>query len=165
MAALFTIPSALSKYMCKKVSSLQRRNYYRNVVVFELLVSCVLPLCVVAITYIMTAHHLVESSRSIPDGKQIPQLNTTRNTAKILLALTVVFLISYVPYHAFWTYINYTAKDVHFQTHKITEILGHSNYKIQYMYLISSSFLLINPCLNPVALFCTIFFFVFGVYD
>jgi len=109
-AALFAVPSALSKYLCKGVIYLKRTNYYPRVVVFELMVSCGFPLCVIAFTFIMTARHLVESFRSIPVGTQIPQLNTTRNTAKILLALTVAFLISCVPYHACWTYINYTEK-------------------------------------------------------
>jgi hypothetical protein len=49
----------------------------------------------------MTARHLVESSRSISEGTQNPQLKTRRNTAQIVVGLTVVFLISYVPYHVF----------------------------------------------------------------
>jgi hypothetical protein len=57
---------------------------------------------VIAFTYIMTARHLVESSRPISDGIQNPQLNTRRNFAKFVVP--VVFLISYLPYHVFWTY-------------------------------------------------------------
>jgi hypothetical protein len=64
---------------------------------------------VIAFAYIMTARHLVESSRSIFEGTQNPQLNTRRNTAKIVVGLTVIFLISYVPYHVFWTYSICTA--------------------------------------------------------
>jgi len=144
LAALFAVPTALSKYQCKEVISLQRTNYYRHVVVFELLVSCVLPLFVITFTYIMTACHLVESSRSIFEETQNPRLNTRRNTAKIVVGLTVVFLISYVPYHAYWVYVKYAEKDASFR-----------QTTFQYTYLISSSFLLINSCLNPVALFCT----------
>jgi len=70
------------------------------------------------------------------------------------VGLTVVFLISYVPYHGFWSYINYTEEE-QFCLPTITDILDHSNYKLQYTYLISTCFLLINSCLNPVALFCT----------
>ena len=155
LAALFAVPSALSKYLCKEVLYLQRKNYYPRVVVFELLVSCVLPFIVIAFTYIMTARHLVESSRSISEGTRNPQLNTRRNTAKIVVGLTVVFLISYVPYHTFWTYVNYTEKEADVQQKKITDILDLSNYKLQTTYLISTVFLLINSCLNPAALFCT----------
>jgi len=50
------------------------KMYYQCVVIFELLVSCVLPLCVIAFTYIIIARHLVESSCSISGGHKI--LNT-----------------------------------------------------------------------------------------
>jgi hypothetical protein len=105
VAALFAVPSALSRYLCNEPNSYKMVTYYQHVVIFELSVSCVLPLCVIAYTYIMTALHLIKSSRSISEGTQNPQLNTRRNTAKIVVGLTVVFLISYVPYHAFGTYI------------------------------------------------------------
>jgi len=154
LAALFAVPSALSKYMCKALFILESINYYQRVVIFELLVSCVLPLCVIAFSYIMTAHHLVESSRSIFEGTQNSQLKTRRNSAKIVVGLTVVFLISYVPYHVFWIYIIWTEDDKVFVL-KFTDILDYWNYKLRYTYLISTCLLLINSCLNPVALFCT----------
>jgi len=127
--------------------------YYRHVVIFELLVSCVLPLCVVAFSYVMTARHLVESSRPLSEGTQNPQLKTRRSTAKTVMGLAFVFMISYVPYHAFWAYYIYSEIDTYF--YKFTQFIGYSNYKFQYTYLISTGFLLINPCLNPVALFFT----------
>jgi len=59
-----------------------------------------------------------------------------------------------VPYHVFWTYIICTEeKEKYYE--RIAEIIPESNHKLQYMYLISTCFLLINSCLNPVALFCT----------
>jgi len=82
--------------------------YYQRVVIFELLASCVVPLCVIAFTYIITARHLVESCRSISEGTQNSQLKTRSNSAKIVVGLTVVFMISYVPYHVLWTYIIWT---------------------------------------------------------
>jgi len=97
VAALFAVPSALSKHLCTEYMFFGHSIYYRRVVTFELLVSCALPLCVIAFSYIMTARHLVESSHSISEGTQNPQLKTRRNTAKIVVGLTVVFLISYVP--------------------------------------------------------------------
>jgi len=154
VAALFAVPSALSKYLCEEVMYLGRTIYYRRLVIFELIASCVLPLCVIAFSYIMTARHLVENSRPLSEGTQNPQMKTRRNTAKTVVGLTVVFLISYVPYHVFWTYYICT---VHFSSYltNFTEVLDKSDYKLQYTYLISSCFLLINSCLNPVALFCT----------
>jgi len=154
VAALFAVPSALSKYPCEEFMYFGRTIYYRRVVKFELLTSCVLPLCVIAFCYIMTARHLVENSRLLFEATQNPQLETRRNTAKIVVGLTVVFLISYVPYHVFWTYFICTA---HFSSYltNFTDVIDKSNYKLQYTYLISTCFLLINSCLNPVALFCT----------
>jgi hypothetical protein len=171
-AALFSVPSALSKYLCERRIVSENINYYHFVVIFELLVPCVLPLCVVAFSYVMTARRLVESSRRISEGTQNPQLKTRRSTAKTVVGLTVVFMISYVPYHAFWTYYIYSEYersedkntdspaaflfyDTVAATREINKFLDKSNYKFQYMYVISTCFLLINSCLNPVALFCT----------
>jgi hypothetical protein len=155
VAALFAVPSALSKYLCKGRLLSKSATYYQHVVSFELSVSCVLPLCVIAFSYVMTARHLVENSRPIFEGTQNPQLETRRNTAKIVVGLTFVFMISYVPYHAFWTYFIFSEKG--YFIHRIIDWLDYSNNKIQYSYLISTCFLLINSCLNPVALFCTSF--------
>jgi len=102
----------------------------------------------------MTARHLLENSRAISEGTQIAQLQQTRrNTAKIVVGLTFVFVMSNVPYHVFWTYFICSQEEL--DSSNITYILRHSNYKSQYTYLISNCFLSINPCLNPVVLFCT----------
>jgi len=108
VAALFAVLSAVSSYQCVRDARMTPTRYYKRVVIFELLASCVLPLCVIAFTYIMTARYLMESTSSVSEAKQNPQMNKSINTAKILLGLTVVFLISYVPYHVFWTYIIWT---------------------------------------------------------
>jgi hypothetical protein len=83
--------------MCEKFLNISVITYYQRVVIFEPLVSCVVPLCVIAITYIMTACHLVLCSRCISEGTQT-QLNRWKSTTKIVERLTFVFLISYVPY-------------------------------------------------------------------
>jgi len=152
VAALFALPSAVSRYQCVKNAGIADTMYYNRVVIFELLASCVLPLCVIAFTYIMTARHLVESSRSIFEGTENSHLKTRKNTAKIVVGLTVVFLISYVPYHVFLTYIIWTrGTEIYYMTFRA--MISHSNSGMQN--LISTCFLLINSCLNPVALFCT----------
>jgi len=153
VAALFAVPSALSKYLCEDNWDVDLITYHQHVVIFELLVSCVLPLCVIAFSYIMTACHLVESSRPISEGTQNPQLKARRNVAKVVLGLTFVFLISYVPNHVFWTYLicsqEYNiSSNIHFTFHAWAS-------KERLKYLISTCFLSLNPCLNPVALFCT----------
>jgi hypothetical protein len=119
---------------------------------------------VIAFSYITTARHLVESSRLLSEGTQNPQLNTRRNTARIVVGLTAVFVISYLPYHAFWTYyITTETERVYLRLDAYPNIfpddpvtkLHHSNDQFQYIYLISTSFLSVNSCLNPVALFYT----------
>jgi Leucine-rich repeat (LRR) protein len=173
VAALFAVPSAISNYVCE--TFMQILSYYQLVVVFELLVSCGLPLCVVVFSYVMTACSLVENSRPISEGTQNPQLETRRNTAKIVVGLAFVFMISFVPYHVFWTYFIHSEyerfdyklpyflkRGLHFDTREdalkvknFNHLLDQFNHKFQYTYLISTFFLLINSCLNPVALFCT----------
>ena len=164
VAALFAVPSALSMNLCGYFFGVILITYYQHVVILELLVSCVLPLCVIAFCYIMTSRHLVESSRAISEGTQNPQLKKRRNAAKIVLGLAVVFVISYVPYHVFWTYyicsqVQISSSDFnhifYFPSPNIRNILNDSNYEFQYMYLISTCFLSINSCLNPVAMFYT----------
>jgi hypothetical protein len=154
VAALFAFTSALSRMVCEEFTLVKHVIYYRRVVIFELIVSCVFPLFVIAFSYIMTARHLVESSLSIFEGTQNPQQNTRRNTAKFVMGLTVVFLFSYVPYHIFWAYVICTRQDTIF-SEKSTKFFIYSDDKLRYFYHISTFFLLINSCLNPVALFLT----------
>jgi uncharacterized membrane protein YjgN (DUF898 family) len=150
VAALFAIPSAPSRHLCTKHYNLNCETYVKTVVLFELLVSFVLPVCVIAFSYIMTARHLVKSAQPISEETQNSQINTRKSTAKIVLGLNVVFLISCVPYHVLRTYVAFNIdsfSDKHF--------LFKLKYALIYTYPVSSSLLLLNPCLNPVALFCT----------
>jgi hypothetical protein len=154
VASLLAVPSAISQYTCNVINYGGGTTYYQRVVMFELLVSCVLPACVIAFTYIMTARHLVKRTRPLSEGTQNPQLKTRRTTAKIVVGLTVVFLISFVPYQAVWTYVIYIEKDGFCSADTFDEFMG-SNCKLTHTYSISTIFLLIYYCLNPVALFCT----------
>ena len=76
-AALFAIPSALSKFICY-VSVMELRNitYYKRVRTSELFVSCSLPLFVITFSYIMAARHLLKNTDLISEETQILQLNT-----------------------------------------------------------------------------------------
>jgi hypothetical protein len=154
VAALFAVPSALSQHLCAEFTIVRDIVYYQRVVIFELLVSCVLPLCVIVFTHSMTARHLAKRLPSIFHGTQNPHMKTRRNSAKIVVGLTVVFSISYLPYHAYWTYI-ICSTDVKNFSEQVTDFLIYSDNNLRYTFQISTSFLLINSCLNPVALFCT----------
>jgi hypothetical protein len=159
LAASFAVPSAMSRYLCTGFA-FRGVKYYQRVVIFELLVSCLIPLSVIGFTYTTTARHLAQNSR-ISEGKQNHQLKTRRNTAKIVVGLTFVFLISYVPSHGYWTYFIWNEQIetgyeiITYKYTKVRDISQVSDAKLLYPYLISTCFLLINPCLNPVALFLT----------
>jgi hypothetical protein len=163
VAALFSLPSAHSKYLCREPIILGFKTYYQHVVVFELLVSCVLPLCVIAFSYVIAARHLVESTVSISKWTQSHQLKRRKNTAKIMVGLIFVFIISYLPYHALWTHIIITEKQkisdlkvieiIPHKNFKLGKIISSKNYKLEYSYFVSTCLLLINSCLNPVAQF------------
>jgi hypothetical protein len=82
VATLFAVSSAVSKYLCKRSLYAGTITNYHLVVIFELLVFCLFPICLITFTYIMTARHLVESSCSICGGAQNPQLNTIQQTLR-----------------------------------------------------------------------------------
>jgi hypothetical protein len=113
-------------------------------------VPCVLPLCVIAFSYSMTARNLLKSARPISEGTQSPQLDTCTSTAKIVSGITAVFLISYVPYHVYWTYYIFKA----YMNSGTNWDYGFSQHN-WHIYFVSNFLLLVNPCFNPVALFCT----------
>jgi hypothetical protein len=154
VAALFAIPAARSRYLCDQRLLLWRRNYYQHVALFHLLMSCVLPLCVIAFNYLCVARHLVESSCSLSEETQSPCLNTRTQTARVVLALTVVFMISYLPFHYSETYNYYFGINLHIDTAASRHEFGWTD-NISHVGVILHLLLSINSCLNPVALFCT----------
>jgi hypothetical protein len=158
VAALFAVPSALSKYLCYESMVLGQATYYLLVVIFELLVSCVIPLFVIAFSYVMTACLLVEISSSMSEETQKRQVKALKNTAKVVLGLTLVFLISYVPYHAYRTYLFSTA-DLELSEVNLTKFNLLNDYEVGYTFIVLKFLLSINSCLNPVALICMSFAF------
>jgi hypothetical protein len=153
VAALLAVPAARSKHFCRLSVFYWRTNYILQMAIFEILTSCVIPLCVIAFSYIMTARHLLKNPSSLTEGAQNPQQKTRKNTAKIVLGLTVVFLISYVPYHITVAYMYSVVEvDAFFDTD--SSILSW-NYYFNNIWIIVQLFVPINSCLNPVALFCT----------
>jgi len=154
MAILYAIPGARSRYLCDGPILLWRRNYYQLVTVFDLLVSCVLPLCVIAFSYLRMFRILVESSCSLSEGKENPRLHTRKNTAKVVLGLTVVFLITYLPHRISVTFSYYFSIHLDIYTATNGDEFGWV-FNGSHIYVILHLLLSINSCLNPVALFCT----------
>jgi hypothetical protein len=157
VAALLALPLTQSEYFFGKSSFLAYTNYFKILGIFQLFVSCVVPLGVSAFCYIMTSCHLFDSSRPLSEGTQNQQLKTRKHTAKILLGLTVVFLITYVPFEIVNTRMCFSVNfDV--PLFELLDLVIRSN-KIAYITRIQKILLLTNSCLNPVALFCTILAF------
>jgi hypothetical protein len=137
IAICCALPSALSVHvdhnmMCKS----DNIEYYRMVDLFHLLTFCVMPFCVIVTMYVMTARQLVRSARLMQTDAKV-----CRTLAKVVLGLTTVFFISFVPYHVLWTVI-------------LWEIIP---FELDTMYVVfaSSCLLVLNSCFNPVALYCT----------
>jgi hypothetical protein len=153
VAALVTIPAVRSMYLCGESVMLWPSKYYQPIVIFQLIVCCVLPLCVIAFSYILTACHLVGSSSSLSEDSKIPQLNTRKNTAIVVLGLTVVFLISYVPFHISETYLHSIVN----LDNSVNNIMDDLSLAYNFLDTMSNLHILlsINSCLNPVALCCT----------
>jgi hypothetical protein len=154
VAALFAVPTALSKFVWVGLTfSFRKLAYYKRVAAFELLVYCLIPLFVIAFSYIVTACHLLKSSCPVPEVAHNPQLNTRKNAAKIVMGLSLVFLISSVSYHVLWTHLILNL-DRNFNIFNgMSSIDWFINLTL--MVLISKFLLLINSCINPVAIFCT----------
>jgi hypothetical protein len=153
VAALFALPAARSNYVFCKSILLLHKNYYKLLTIFHLFVSCLIPLCVIAFSYTVTARRLMESSCPTSEGTENPQVNTRKNTAKVLLGLTVVLLISYVPFHITEKYFYFSIiSDVSFV--RFIDVYSTPDNLIS---IVQNKILLfsINSCLNPVALFCT----------
>jgi Leucine-rich repeat (LRR) protein len=147
VATLFALPSAFLMIMTPMYETLLFITYYKYVVSFEFVVFCVLPLCMIVFSYIMTARHQVNSYAFMSERSQRRQLNIRKIIKKIMLGLTVVFLTSYVPYQTLSTYS--------YCTFKWVSGFVVWSYEMWLLFEFSKFFLLINCCLNPVALFCT----------
>jgi gastrin-releasing peptide receptor len=153
-AALFAIPSALSKFQCFG-SAMEIRNiaYYKRVLTFELFVFCVLSLFVIAFSYITAARYLVKSADIISEETQNPKLKARRNIAVFVLGLTAAFVISYVPLHAIVSYIYFNSDRNVYLVH--LNGLDDKSFNVQLAQGFSLCLFLMDSSLNPVALCCT----------
>ena len=141
LASAFALPAAFSAHAKGVCGMFYSLHYYQKVVLFELLVSCILPLSVIVFMYAMTARHLVKSVASMSGQAQHPHNTVRRNIAKIVLGLVLVFVVSFVPYHAIRAYRYWSG---------MAYEVG-----LQYAWSLSTCMLLLNSCFNPVALFCS----------
>jgi hypothetical protein len=109
---------------------------------------------VIAFSYLSIARHLVKNSCSLSEETQNPRLNTRTHTARVVLGLTAVFMISYLPFHVSDTYYYYFGIYLRIDTAASRDEFGWAD-NISQVGVILHLLLSISSCLNPVALFCT----------
>jgi hypothetical protein len=86
--------------------------------------------------YSLTARQLLITARRMQT-----EAKACKTLAKVVLGLTIVFFVSFVPYHVLWTVI-------------LWEIIPFE-LETTYVVFTSSCLLVFNSCFNPVALYCT----------
>jgi hypothetical protein len=111
-------------------------EYYRMVKLLHLLAFCVIPLSITVAMYSLTARQLLITAR-----RKQTEANACKTLAKVFLGLTIVFFVSFVPYHVLWTLISWKIISFYFKT--------------TYLLFASSCLLVFNSCFNPVSLYCT----------
>jgi hypothetical protein len=153
VAALFAIPAFLTNDVCRGSLFLWLTNYYQRLVVFSVLVSCVLPLCVITFSYIMTFCHLLKSRFSLSEETNNARQNTRKITAKVVLGLTLVFLFSFVPSQFYEMFLVLSINFENSDDEIVKDLDVASNFAT-ILSILDLSYS-INSCLNPVALFCT----------
>ena len=152
VVALFSIPRAFASSYCKVPLKLIRNiPYLKRSFTFEILTFCVLPLFVTAFSYIMAARHLVKSAHRMYEWTQNSQLKERKNVALFMLGLTVVFVISYMPYYVSRYYIILNLHGSFF----LNRLNGVQDSNVVVTATVSWCLIMTNSALNPVALFCT----------
>jgi len=122
-------------------------TYSQFISLFELLLFCIIPICVINFSYCWTSRHLVKTRFYISGMAQIHQIKKRRNAAKVVLGLAIVFAISYVPAFFILTF------NLFYYWTTVSELVRYSF--VLYLKEISTCFICLNSCLNPVAVFCT----------
>jgi hypothetical protein len=139
LAVALAVPNSLDAgvYVNGACSYLSDVQY----ILYRLLAYGVIPLVIITILYTLTAGRLARSARGMPG--EIQGLGTQKRarikSAKVLISLTVVFALSYMPYFL----ISYFAK------------LGiiHENSISEYVGALIFFLLFVNSAVNPVAIY------------
>jgi gastrin-releasing peptide receptor len=144
LAILVSLPDAFTvMYVEGKCSSYsQFRNKIASLLNF--LFYCVVCPSVMAAFSVLTARRLRKSIQDVPSQLCNNNMETSRNrSAKVLRALALAFLISYVPIFT-WNFVYCWFGDVYLELPGIVSAsIDHVTYHL----------LFLNVCLNPVALY------------
>jgi hypothetical protein len=137
------VTSDVENDVCSSVAKSYGPQFAEKIALMNLLVFCIIPLCVIATFYGLTARYLIASARDMP-GEMTPMKQkikfARRKGANTVLALAAVFFISYVPWYVwqvvFWAHYS-------------------SDYKTAaYTYTFLFYLCFGNLLFNPIALYC-----------
>jgi hypothetical protein len=152
-AALFAIPAARSKYICAISISAWRTDYCKYVLIFQLLVSCLLPGFAIFYCMVQRDTNLVESSSSLSEATQNPRLKKPRIEEGPFSGFTLLFLIINMSYHIldmyFYLNINFDFSSFSF----IFDVELVDGYNLRDIIFILQIHLAVNSYLVPLALF------------
>jgi hypothetical protein len=146
LAALLAVPAARSQYMCVNSISFWRIKYYRYVIIFQILVSFLLPFF--SICFFFTyGQYFAKMSYSLSVETQ----KSRKNTAKFYAVLSIGFTIIAGFYHMAELYF-YSSIIFDISSFKFDDVFV-SDYNLRDFIFILQILLSIKSCLNPVALF------------
>lgn len=144
LAILVSLPEAFSvsdrNGVCSSYSKIRRKVFS----LLNFLFYCVTCPSIMAAFSILTARRLHNSTLDVPS--QLCNTNTEQSrkrSARVLRALALAFLISYVPTFT-WNFVNYWFQDELFE---VPDIVSVSIDNVAY------HLLFLNVCFNPVALY------------
>jgi ABC-type multidrug transport system fused ATPase/permease subunit len=105
------LTSDVEQDTCSSVARAYGSQFAKNIALMNMFVFCIIPLCVIAIFYGLTARYLIASARDMP-GEMTPMKQKVkyarRKGANTVLALAGAFCVSNVPWFVwqvvFWAY-------------------------------------------------------------
>ncbi|XP_070567777.1 phe13-bombesin receptor-like [Ptychodera flava] len=104
-----------------------------------------IPLGIISVYYILIAIKLIQSSKGIPGENcrnDTKQLRARKRLAKLILVFVLIFLICWLPYHAFNMMLFFSKDTSHMESYSIMFFKSFGN-------ILAYS----NSCVNPLALY------------
>lgn len=137
------VTSDVEQGVCSSVARAYGSQFAKNIALMNLFVFCIIPLCVIAIFYGLTARYLIASARDMP-GEMTPMKQKVkyarRKGANTVLGLAGAFCVSNVPWFV-WQVVFW----VHYSSDHKT-----ATYVYTFLFYLFFS----NLLFNPVALYC-----------
>lgn len=137
------VTSDVEQDTCSSVARAYGSQFAKNIAIMNLFVFCIVPLCVIAVFYGLTARYLIASARDMPGEMTAMKQKVKyarRKGANTVVALAGAFFVSYVPWYVwqvvFWAHYS--------SDHKT------ATYTYTFLYYLFFG----NLLFNPIALYC-----------